>query len=293
MNTTVIQVESTSKVRHYIALLKFRLSATVVFSGTFGYLMAVENTIEWFKLVLFILGSFSITGAANIINQIIEKDIDKLMKRTKDRPLPTCALSVQEAILFASILGIVGTATLALFFNVATAGFALLSLILYAFIYTPLKQINPISVLVGAFPGALPPLIGWVAITGQVSIEALVLFAIQFIWQFPHFWAIAWLGDEDYKKAGLKMLPSSGKSIHTSLQMVLYTMLLLPLGMLPNYLGMTGNISIWIASSCSILFLWQNIVLVRLGTNKAALRIMFASFFYLPIVQIAFLLDKI
>lgn len=293
MDTTIVQVTNTSKIRYYFALLKFRLTATVVFSGVFGYLMASQYSLDWFRLLLFIVGSFSITGAANIINQVIEKDIDKKMRRTKDRPLPTGALSVQEAILFATILGVVGIATLSLFFNVATAGLALLSLILYAFVYTPLKQINPIAVLVGAFPGALPPLIGWVAITGTISIEALILFAIQFIWQFPHFWAIAWLGDEEYQKAGLKMLPSSGKTMYTSLQMTLYTMLLLPLGLLPQYWGMTGIVSAGIASFCGLVFLWQNIRLVKENSSKAALRIMFTSFFYLPVVQIAFLLDKI
>lgn len=292
MNTTVLQVASSSKIRYYVALLKLRLTATVVFSGMFGYLMASGQKTDWLRVLLFAIGSFCITGAANVINQVIEKDIDKKMRRTKDRPLPTGALNVQEAVLFASVLCIMGTATLALFLNVITAGFALLSLVLYGFVYTPLKQINPIAVLVGAFPGALPPLIGWVAVTGKVSMEAIVLFAIQFVWQFPHFWAIAWLGDDDYRKAGLKMLPSSGKSAYTSLQMTLYTMLLVPLGLLPRYIGMTGIVSATVVTACSLFFLWQNIRLVLENSSKAALRIMFTSFFYLPIVQLAFLLDK-
>ncbi|MCS6832745.1 MAG: heme o synthase [Flammeovirgaceae bacterium] len=292
MNTTVLQVASSSKIRYYIALLKLRLTTTVVFSGTFGYLMASGQKTDWLRVLLFAIGSFCITGAANVINQVIEKDIDKKMRRTKDRPLPTGVLNLQEAVLFASVLCIMGTATLALFLNVITAGFALLSLVLYGFVYTPLKQINPIAVLVGAFPGALPPLIGWVAVTGKVSMEAIVLFAIQFVWQFPHFWAIAWLGDDDYRKAGLKMLPSSGKSAYTSLQMTLYTMLLVPLGLLPRYIGMTGIASAIVVTVCSLFFLWQNIRLVLENSSKAALRIMFTSFFYLPIVQLAFLLDK-
>lgn len=235
-----------------------------------------------------------VTGAANIVNQILEKDLDKLMKRTANRPLPTSTLSVMEAAIFGALIGIGGLLLLATVFNTLTAAIALLSLILYGFIYTPLKRISPINVFVGAIPGALPPLIGWVAATGVVGVEAWILFGIQFIWQFPHFWAIAWVLDDDYKKAGFKMLPmEGGKNLKTAIQIMIYTLLLIPLSLLPLQFGMTGTISAMIAVICGVLFLAQTFHLMRTCTNKAAMNIMFGSFLYLPIVQIAFVLDKI
>ena len=274
-------------------LLKIRLTFLVVFSGGFGYLLANTASINWFHFIMFIIGSFLITGAANTINQIIEKDLDKLMKRTADRPLPTNSLSVQEAIIFSVILTFIGTVLLIVFVNILSAVLALFSLILYAFVYTPLKQTTPISVLVGAFPGALPPLIGWVAMTGIITTEAFIIFGIQFIWQFPHFWAIAWVGDEDYKRAGFKMLPTGKKDFGTALQIMIYTLLLIPLGILPYQYGMTGFTSSIIVSIAAILFGIQAFGLLKNGSDKAALKIMFSSFLYLPIVQIAFILDKI
>jgi protoheme IX farnesyltransferase len=295
MSTQTIAVPTFSfKIRQYIMLLKFRLSSLVVFSGAFGYLLADTSNFNWLSFAAFCLGSFLITGSANTINQIIERDLDKLMRRTANRPLPTGAISPQEAGAYAALLAITGLALLITFVNTFSALLGLFSLVLYAFIYTPLKQKTSASVFVGAFPGAFPPLIGWVAATGTIEMEALVIFAIQFIWQFPHFWAIAWVADEDYKRAGFKMLPSGGnKDANTAFSIMTYTMFLIPLGMMPMQFGITGTISAVVATVCGVLFLLQSFYLIRQLNDKAALSIMFGSFLYLPIVQIAYLLDKL
>jgi protoheme IX farnesyltransferase len=167
-------------------------------------------------------------------------------------------------------------------------------MILYSFVYTPLKRVGPVAVFVGAIPGALPPLLGWTASTGVISHEALIIFGIQFIWQFPHFWAIAWVADEDYKKAGFKLLPSGGeKDLNTAIQIMVYTMCLIPLGLLPASFGITGIKSAIAATTCGVLFFALTFSLMRSGDRRSALMIMFGSFLYLPIVQIAYLLDKV
>jgi protoheme IX farnesyltransferase len=238
------------------------------------------------------IGSFLITGAANTINQIKEKEYDKLMKRTAGRPLPTGALSNQEATIYTLLLALVGTALLVVYVNVLTAALSLLSLVLYAYIYTPLKRTTAFCVFVGAFPGALPPLIGWAAATNSITIEALVIFGIQFIWQFPHFWAIAWIAHEDYTNAGFKMLPGD-KNINTAFQIMIYTLFLIPLGLLPSQFGITGFASAVVTTCMGVLFLAQTFYLMKTGTNRAALFMMFGSFIYLPVVQIALLMDRI
>ncbi len=282
-----------NKARAFFELLKFRLAALVAFSGAFGYSLAVP-TINWPLLGLFCIAAISITGAANIINQIIEKDLDKLMKRTADRPLPSGRLTVQEAAVWGMFLGISSLLIFALFFNITTALLAALSTILYGFVYTPLKRVGPIAVFVGAIPGAFPPMIGWIAATNHFGLEPGILFAIQFFWQFPHFWAIAWVLDEDYKRAGFKMLPSKGgKDLNTTIQIMIWTLCLIPIGWLPYQLGMTGINSAFIATVFGVLFLAQTFHLMRKCTDKTALQLMFGSFIYLPIVQIAFLIDKI
>ena len=297
MYLTTLATESVAfKAKQYWALTKFRLSSFVVFSGVFGFLMATGAgaSVDWTKLIALIIGSFLITAGANTINQIIERDLDKMMKRTANRPLPTGLLSAAEAKVFVLLTATIGTVLMLVFINALAAGLALLSLILYGFIYTPLKQKTPISVLVGAFPGALPPLIGWVAVTGSISIEALIIFGIQFFWQFPHFWAIAWVGNEDYSKAGFKMLPSAGgKDINTATQVMVYTLFLLPLSVLPLQAGITGVPSAVIATIATLVFLGFGINLVWKQTDKAALKVMFCSFIYLPVVQIALLMDKV
>jgi protoheme IX farnesyltransferase len=194
---------------------------------------------------------------------------------------------------FTILMGVLGLGILTYYFNPLAAALSLISLILYGFIYTPLKTISPICVAVGAIPGGMPPLIGYVAATGILGPEAWVLFGIQFMWQFPHFWAIAWVLDDDYKAAGFKMLPSPGqKDLRTAFQIMTYTLLLIPLSLLPLQFNMAGKTSALIAVLCGVLFLMQTLYLMRTCTKKAAMRIMFGSFLYLPIVQIALVLDK-
>lgn len=281
------------KASAYFKLLKFRLSFTVAFSSAIGFILGRPASSYW-DIALVFIGGLLVTGSANIINQIWEREYDKLMKRTAKRPLPTGQVSVTEAVAVCITTGVVGLAILAFTFNPLTAALSLLSLILYGFVYTPLKRISPICVFVGAIPGAMPPLIGWVAATGVISVEAWILFGIQFIWQFPHFWAIAWVLDDDYKKAGFKMLPmAGGKNLKTAFQIMIYTLVLIPLSLLPLQFGMTGSTSALIAVVCGVLFLAQTFYLMRTCSKKAAMNIMFGSFLYLPIVQIAFVLDKV
>jgi protoheme IX farnesyltransferase len=281
------------KARAYFQLLKFRLSFTVAFSSAIGYLLGARD-ISWSRTLLVMLGGLLVTGSANIINQVFEKDLDKQMRRTEARPLPTGRVSPNEAWVLCVILGVAGLGLLTYFFNPLTAALSLLSLILYGFIYTPLKTISPVCVAVGAIPGGLPPLIGWVAATGFIGIPAWVLFGIQFMWQFPHFWAIAWVADEDYKRAGFKMLPSPGeRDLRTAFQIMTYTVLLIPVSLLPLVLGISGQKSAGVALVCGVIFLLMTVQLMRTQDRKAALSIMFASFLYLPIVQIALVLDKV
>lgn len=282
-----------SKWKSVFQLTKFRLSLTVVFSGVFGYLWGIE-TLKISNLFLFALAAFGTTASANIINQIQEVELDKLMSRTKNRPLPTGAVSIEEAKFYAWTLALLSIALLYTFFNWKAAIISLVSLLLYGFLYTPLKRVGPIAVVVGALPGAFPPMIGWLAATNQFGLEPGILFAIQFFWQFPHFWAIAWVLDEDYSKAGFKLLPSEGgKNLNSAIQIMIYTLFLLPLCWAPYLLGMSGINASIVAMLCGIAFLAQTFHLMRQVSSKAAKQLMFGSFLYLPIVQIAFLLDKL
>jgi protoheme IX farnesyltransferase len=282
-----------AKARAYWELLKFRLSFLVSFSCAFGFVLASPE-INYFTLLMLFAGGFLMSGASVIINQIIEKDLDKLMSRTMGRPLPTQRVSVQEATIVALACFVAGVLILMVYTNPLTTALSILSLMLYGFAYTPLKRVGPIAVFVGAIPGALPPLLGWTAATGSISHEALIIFGIQFIWQFPHFWAIAWVADDDYKKAGFKLLPSGGqKDLNTAIQIMIYTLFLIPLGLLPATFGITGINSAIVATVCGVLFFALTFSLMRTGDRKAALKIMFASFLYLPIVQIAYVLDKL
>jgi heme o synthase len=291
--TLLPQIGMGTKASAYFKLLKFRLSFTVSFSSAIGFILGRPVATYW-EIALVMIGGLLVTGSANIINQIIEREHDKLMKRTAKRPLPTGQVSVAEAIGVCIVTGVAGLLILGYTFNVLTAALSLLSLILYGFVYTPLKRVSPICVFVGAIPGAMPPLLGWVAATGALGVEAWILFGIQFMWQFPHFWAIAWVLDDDYKKAGFKMLPmAGGKNLKTAFQIMIYTLVLIPFSLLPLQFGMTGTTSALIAVVCGVLFLAQTFYLMRTCTKKAAMNIMFGSFLYLPIVQIAFVLDKV
>jgi len=280
-------------IRLFFELIKFRLSFLVTFSAVFGFLLS-SNYINYFSLSILIISGFFITGSSIINNQIIEKDSDKLMKRTKNRPLPTNKISSRNALFISLALSITGLILMVLFLNKLTALLSFFSLIIYTFLYTPLKKVGPIAVFVGAIPGALPPLIGWAASTNDISLEALIIFSIQFIWQFPHFWAIAWVCDDDYKRAGFKLLPNNGKkNFSTAVNIMTYTMFLIPLGLLPTIFGITGLVSGVVAVVCAILFLIQTLRLIKDYSKTSALRIMFGSFIYLPVVQLAYIFDKI
>lgn len=281
------------KVQDYQQLIKTRLTALVVFSAAITYATAAKGAINWMDLTLLSIGGFLVVAAANGLNQIIEKNYDILMIRTANRPVATNRMSVNEAAIASSIMGIAGVAIMGLYLNQLTGLLSLASLISYAFIYTPLKRVSPVSVFVGAFPGALPVLIGWTAFSGQITAEALILFGVQFIWQFPHFWSIAWILDEDYKRAGFKMLPSYGKHKNTALQNLAFTLLLIPVGFLPTQEGFTGIVSGLIAMGAGLTMTYFAFRLYKTCDNKDARRLMFASFLYLPLVQIAYLIDKI
>jgi heme o synthase len=283
-----------SKAKAFYELLKPRLSMLVAFSCAFGYGLASKGSIDWMVLTMLVIGAFLLSGASVCINQIIERDLDKIMTRTMSRPIPTGRVSVNEASIFAVVCLLLSIVILWIFTNPLTVVLSIVSMVLYSFIYTPLKRVGPIAVFVGAIPGALPPLLGWIAMTGGITYEAMIIFGIQFIWQFPHFWAIAWVADDDYKKAGFKLLPSGGgKDINTAIQIMVYTMFLIPLGLLPAKFGITGLDSAIVASVCGVAFFAQTFSLMKTGSQKSAKRIMFGSFLYLPIVQIAYLLDKI
>ena len=288
------EISMPEKARAYIGLMKPRLSLLVAFSAAFGYLLGYTGTFNWGSFLMLFLGGLLVSGSSVSINQIIEKDLDAMMDRTKKRPLPSGRLNEKEAQIFSVVTGMTGLSLLWLFTNPLTTVLSAVSLILYAFVYTPLKQKGPIAVFIGAIPGALPPLLGWVAATGSISYEALLIFGIQFIWQFPHFWAIAWVVDADYKKAGFKLLPSGGgKDLNTAFQIMIYTLFLLPLGLLPAKFGLTGINSALIATVCGTLFLGQTFYLMKTGTDSAAKKIMYWSFLYLPVVQVAFILDRV
>ncbi|MDN4165166.1 heme o synthase [Cytophagales bacterium LB-30] len=282
------------KAKAYFEMLKFRLSFLVAFSSGFGYILAQTSHTDWFVFSMLCFGGFLVSGASVTINQIIEVKYDRLMGRTQNRPLPTERLTKAEASVFALLTGAAGLYLLLLYTNPLTVLLSFISLVLYSFVYTPLKRVGPIAVFVGAIPGALPPLLGWVAATGSIDYQALLIFGIQFIWQFPHFWAIAWVADEDYKKAGFKLLPSGGsKDLNTAIQIMIYTLFLLPLGLLPAKIGLTGINSAIVATICGVLFLSQTFYLMKDCSKEAAMKLMFGSFIYLPVVQIAFLLDKV
>jgi len=280
--------------RDLATLFKLRLGFFVVLSAVLGWFMAVE-TMNIRTFLLLTLGGYALTGASNGLNQIIERRIDGLMKRTLDRPLPTGRMSVTQALVWSLIAAAVGLGCL-FSLNHLSGWLGVAAIVSYAFIYTPLKAKTSLSVFVGAFPGALPPMIGYVAATGDFGIEPGTLFAVQFMWQFPHFWAIAWLAHEDYAKAGYKMLPfNAGRTARSAQLILLYTLFCIPASMLPWALNqpMVGDVAFAVAVLAGLGFSWFAYQLLRDLTLDAARRLMFASFVYLPLIQIVYVLDKI
>jgi protoheme IX farnesyltransferase len=283
-----------NKLKDYYLLMKFTLSFTVVFSSVVCYLLVPGLDFDIISVLLLFVGGMLVTGAANAINQVVEKDTDALMKRTASRPVASGRMSVDEASTFAGVAAVFGIFIIGLWFNWVAAGIAAFSFFLYGFIYTPLKKIHSIAVLVGAIPGALPCLIGWAAGDPSLAVGGWVLFALQFFWQFPHFWAIAWISHEDYGRAGFKLLPSvGGPTKYAAVQSILYSVLLIPIGVLPFAVGMSGTVSLIIVSIANLLMFWQCIRLFKEMDVKAARRVMFGSYIYLPVVLLSLLADKI
>ncbi len=284
------------KVKDLVALMKLKLSALVVFSAILGYFMGTSTPI-FSEVLALIIGGTLLTGGSNGFNQVWERNQDALMKRTMGRPLPTGSLSVSVAIIWSSVISIVGISILWLVLNPLCGILGVLALYSYVFLYTPLKRVNSIAVTVGAFPGAIPPMLGFVAASGSFGLEPGLLFALQFMWQFPHFWAIAWVAKEDYKNGGFKMLPfNGGKTTFTARYIALSALALIPVSLLPWFLGeegpMIGNIA---GISTLIIGLLFFIAALRFSITKKdehAKQVMFGSFIYLPIVQILFVIDK-
>ncbi len=292
VNTTTVTWKD--KLRDYNQLIKFRLTFTVVLSSVLGFLLGNSGAVNYTDLTALIIGGFLVVSSSNGINQIIEKDFDKLMTRTANRPIAQNRMSILEAGIFCAVTGIIGVSILGLYLNTYAALLGFGSLMSYAFIYTPLKRVSSLAVLVGAFPGAIPPLLGWVAATGAFSTAALVLFLIQFFWQFPHFWAIAWILDDDYKKAGYRLLPTKGGRDKASAQQIIfYSALLIPLALLPYFIGISGIVSMIIVVLGSVWLTALGFKLYKTLSVKDAKRLMFASIIYNPIVLISLLLDKI
>jgi len=278
----------------FTSLTKARLALSVVFSSIAGYFLAVD-VVDFNELILLVVGGYSIVGASNSFNQIIEKDKDALMDRTKNRPLPAKEITTQNAFWISVFLTLIGLLCL-YFINYKTAFFAAISVFLYTCVYTPLKPITPLSVFVGAIPGAIPFMLGWVAATGSFGIEPGTLFMIQFFWQFPHFWALGWMLDDDYKKAGFIMLPTGNRDKSTALQIILYIIWMMIITVFP-YTGLTGDLTLSFGSTIAILML--GIIMLVLAINlynkmdiSSARKLFYSSILYLTLIQIIYLIDK-
>jgi len=281
-------------------LIKLRLTLTVVFSASICFLMGskVQGDVNWFNWIILTIGGFLVTAAANGFNEIIEKDLDGLMKRTMDRPIPSGKMTTGQALGLSLIMGILGTYLLVRL-NFPTGVLSVFSIFLYAFVYTPMKRKSPIAVFIGAFPGALPPLIGYFAAFNEpkVSWIPIILFLIQFVWQFPHFWAIAWVLDEDYKRAGFRLLPSTKQDGTSALLILISTIILVPVSLMPTiYLmpsgqAFAGNSYALIALLDGLFFVWQAIQLYKKREASFAKKLMYTSFIYLPLMQLTLLFD--
>jgi len=284
-----------AKLREVAVLFKLRLASLVVVSAVLGYLMGIPaGSFSWLSIAGLILGGTLLTGASNALNQVLEIREDALMRRTGDRPLVRGTLSSNEAVFAAFIAGGIGTLMLWLMFGPLTGILGFISLFMYVALYTPLKQYSAWAVFVGAFPGAFPPMLGYVAATGQFGLGPGLLFAMQFMWQFPHFWAIAWVLDEDYRRAGFRLLPSAGGRDRSSAFLILlYTLFVIPVGMLPWVFGFTGMVAMVVAVLAGVVMLVPAWRLYQSRDVRDARKLMFASFIYLPIVQLAYVLDKL
>jgi protoheme IX farnesyltransferase len=289
-----LNIKQVSLFSQILILIKYRLSLSVVLSSVCSYLIAFDI----FSLITFsllVIGGFFVVGASNGFNQVIERRRDALMIRTSSRPIPSGVMTVNKALIICITLAMLGLSMLYLI-NFRTALFGLVSMIIYLGLYTPLKTLTPLSVFFGAIPGAIPFMLGWVAVTNRFSIETGILFMIQFFWQFPHFWAIGWVSHDDYKNAGFKMLPSGKRDNATAFQIVFYSIWMIIVSSLP-YFNFTGKLSIGTYSLILILIsglimLYQALKLMRYKDKQNAIRLMYVSIFYLSFIQIIFVIDK-
>jgi protoheme IX farnesyltransferase len=294
LNTTTQDIKSESsdysKTSAFVKLTKYRLASLVVFSAVITYLTVAEE-VDYKQILALSIGGFMVTAAANGFNQIIEKDLDLLMDRTKLRPMPTNKLSITEAMIFCTLFGIGGTVLLWIYTNPLSGILGFVSIILYALVYTPLKRKTPLSVFVGAFPGALPTLIGAVAVTdgfGTISFFAWLLFAIQFFWQFPHFWSLAWFNHDDYQKAGFFMLPSNGgRDDISKFQILIYSLFLIPISLFPFVFNYVGWLTAVIVFICGLTLALQAYNFYRISTIENAKKLFVVAIIYLPVVQLA------
>lgn len=286
--------KSPSMVKNFIEITKPRLSVVVVFSSIAGYFLGADSY-DWKVVLMLVVGGYFLVGSSNVFNQIIEKDLDALMKRTLNRPLPTGRISVSTAWIYGLVMALSGIYILYLI-NFATAFFGALSIILYAAVYTPLKTRTPLCVFVGAFPGAIPYMLGWVAASGSFGIEPGTLFMLQFFWQFPHFWAIGWMLEDDYKAGGFKMMPTGKADRGTAVQIIWYTVWTIAISLIPAF-GVTGSlymtwISAIIVGALGLWFLYYAIKLFKERSNQVARKLMLVSVSYITLIQIIYVVDK-
>ena len=284
----------TSGIRDFGLLVKFKLTLLVLFSAVMSYAIVAAGHASWSAMLMLTLGGFFVTGAANALNQVLERDFDRMMPRTADRPVATGRMSVSTAVLCAGLMAVAGITMLALF-NPLASFLGTLSLISYAFVYTPLKRSTPLSVVVGAVPGALPLIIGCVAYEGYISSTAVMLFTLQFLWQFPHFWAVAWLADDDYKKAGFDLLPSNTgeKDASVGLLSFVFCLLMVASALIAFFMGLVGLVATAVLVALNVYWAWRCWQLYRTCSREAARTQMFVSFFHLPVSLIVLLIDKI
>jgi protoheme IX farnesyltransferase len=293
-NKTTLLSNKGLSLTDFSELTKFRLSVTVVISSIAGYFLAVD-TVHYPTLLLLVVGGYAMVGASNVFNQVFEKDLDGLMERTMNRPLPRERIQPNTALFIGVVLTLIGIAALYII-NIKTAFFASISIFLYACLYTPLKQRTSLSVFVGAFPGAIPFMLGWVAATNEFGIEPGVLFMVQFFWQFPHFWAIGWVMHDQYENAGFKMLPSGEPDQITAFQIVFYTFWTVLISLIPAF-QYTGKLYLTLPAAClvgvlGVFFLYAGIQLMYLKTDKAARFLIRASIIYITGIQLIYVLDK-
>jgi protoheme IX farnesyltransferase len=287
--------KKTFNFKSFIEITKLRLSLSVVFSSIISYIIGID-TLDWNKFIYLILGGILMVSASNIFNQVIEKDLDALMSRTKNRPLPNGEISVNNALIIGFIFVIIGL-TLLYLINPLCSMLGAISIFIYACVYTPLKLVTPLSVFVGAIPGAIPFMLGWVAATNEIGVEAVTLFSMQFFWQFPHFWAIAWWQNDDYQKAGFKMLPTGRKDKSTTFQIIFYSFWAIIISLVP-YFGFTGNLMLSIYGLILVILLglfllYYSFKLFKNSTVDNAKKLMYVSILYLTLIQIVYLIDNL